>query len=62
MESYRFYLLSQHNKIGDAVYLDARDDEEALTKAPSAFAVSAEFPAIEVWRGNRMVGRIRERA
>ena len=61
LESYRFYLLSQQNKIGDAIYLDARDDNEALVKAPSAFAVSDEFPAIEVWKGNRMVGRIRER-
>jgi len=62
VESYRFYLLSQQNKIGDSVYMDAHDDAEALVKAPSAFAVSAEFPAIEVWRGNRMVGRIIERA
>ena len=61
MESYRFYLLSQQNKIGDAVYLDARDDKDALGKAPSTFAVSEDFPAIEVWQGKRMVGRVKQR-
>lgn len=61
MESYRFYLLSQQNKIGDAVYLDARDDDDALVKAPSTFTVSEDFPAIEVWQGKRMVGRVNQR-
>ena len=61
MESYRFYLLSAQNKIGAAVYLDARDDDDALVKAPSAFTISAEFPDIEIWRGKRMVGRINQR-
>ena len=61
MESYRFYLLSQQNKIGAAVYQDARDDKDALIKAPATFATSEHFPAIEVWQGKRMVGRIRER-
>jgi hypothetical protein len=61
LESYRFYLLSQQNKIGDAVYLDARDDNDALVKAPSTFTVSEDFPAIEVWQGKRMVGRVNQR-
>ncbi|MEZ5832761.1 MAG: hypothetical protein R3D05_16425 [Dongiaceae bacterium] len=61
MESYRFYLLSQQNKIGAAVYLDARDDDDALVKAPSTFVVSEDFPAIEVWQGKRMVGRVNQR-
>jgi hypothetical protein len=61
LESYRFYLLSLQNKIGDAVYLDARDDNDALVKAPSTFAVSEDFPAIEVWQGKRMVGRVKQR-
>ena len=61
MESYRFYLLSVQNTIGAAVYLDARDDADALVKAPTAFAISDEFPNIEIWRGKRMVGRINQR-
>jgi hypothetical protein len=61
LESYRFYLLSQQNKIGAAVYLDARDDADALVKAPSTFALSDEFPAIEVWQGKRKVGRTNQR-
>ena len=61
LESYRFYLLSQQNKIGAAVYQDARDDKDALIKAPATFATSEDFPTIEVWRGKRMVGRITER-
>lgn len=61
LESYRFYLLSLQNKIGDAVYLDARDDADALVKAPSTFTISDEFPNIEIWRGKRMVGRISQR-
>ena len=58
MGSYRFYLLSLQNKIGDAVYLNARDDTDALVKAHAAFTVSAEFPAIEIWQGTRIVGRV----
>lgn len=58
MESYRIYLLSLQNKIGDAVYVVARDDADALVKAPSAFTTSAAFPAIEVWQGTRIVGRV----
>ena len=61
MESYRVYLLSVQNTIGAAVYLDARDDDDALVKAPSTFAVSDDFPAIEVWQGKRMVGRVKQR-
>jgi len=61
LESYRFYLLSLENKIGAAVYQDARNDHDALVKAPSTFAVSEDFPAIEVWHGKRMVGRIDQR-
>lgn len=61
MESYRFYLLSVQNTIGAAVYLEARDDDDALVKAPSAFTRSDEFPDIEIWRGKRMVGRISQR-
>jgi hypothetical protein len=58
LESYRFYLVNLQNKIGAAVDIDARNDADALVKAPSAFAVSAEFPAIEIWRGKRIVARI----
>jgi hypothetical protein len=61
LESYRFYLLSQQNKIGAAVYLDARDDKDALVKAPSTFAVTEDFPAIEIWQGKRRVGRVDQR-
>jgi hypothetical protein len=61
LESYRFYLLSVHNTIGAAVYVDARNDADALDKAPTAFAISDEFPDIEIWRGKRMVGRISQR-
>jgi len=58
LDSYRFYLLNLQNKIGAAVYMDARSDADALVKAP--FAVSAEFPAIEIWQGKRIVGRINQ--
>jgi len=61
LESYRFYLLNVKNKIGAAVYLTARDDADALVKAPSTFTISDEFPDIEIWRGKRMVGRISQR-
>jgi len=58
LDSYRFYLLNLQNKIGAAVYMDARSDADALVKAP--FAVSAEFSAIEIWQGKRIVGRINQ--
>ena len=60
LHGYRFYLLSCQNMIGAAAYLDAQDDTDALAKASSAFTVSPEFPAIEIWRGKRMVGRINQ--
>jgi hypothetical protein len=60
LEHYRFYLLSRQNKIGAAIYLDARNDADALIRAPSAFVVSDEFPAVEIWQGKRKVGRISE--
>jgi hypothetical protein len=58
LDSYRFYLLSLQNTIGDAVYVVARDDADALVKAPTAFTTSAAFPAIEIWQGTRIVGRV----
>ena len=60
MGSYRFNLLNLRNKIGAAVYMDGRNDADALVKAPSAFVVSADFPAIEVWQGKHIVGHINQ--
>ena len=50
------YLLSLHNKVGAAIYLDAHNDADAITSAPAAFVVSDEFPAIEIWQGKRKSG------
>ena len=52
-------LLSLQNKIGAAIYLDGHNDANALTRAASAFVVSDEFPAIEIWQGKRNVARIK---
>lgn len=40
------------------MYFEGRDDADALAKAPSTFSVSPEFPAIEIWQGKRIVGRV----
>ena len=58
MVSYRCYLVTAENKIAAATDFVAEDDTEAITKAPSTFEVSVQFPAIEVWHGRRIVGRL----
>ena len=55
---YRFYLLSSDDRISAADCSEAGDDKGALDKVFSIFALSDEFPAIEVWQGSRVVGRI----
>jgi len=58
MGRYRCYLLTKENKIGAAENIDSADDAAALLKAPTLLEVSDQFPAIEVWKGGRIVGRI----
>jgi hypothetical protein len=58
MAHYRCYLLTSENKIGVAQYVDSDSDAAAVLKATTLLEVSDQFPAIEVWKGGRIVGRI----
>jgi hypothetical protein len=60
MGRYRCCLLTKENKISAAENIDSADDADgaALVKAPTLLDVSDQFPAIEVWKGGRIVGRI----
>jgi hypothetical protein len=61
MGHYRCYLLTRENKIGAAQYVDSDSDAAAVLKATTLLEVSDQFPAIEVWKGGRIVGRIPQR-
>jgi len=43
LEHYRLYLLSLQNKSGPAIYLDAHNDADALTRAPAASSYPMSF-------------------
>jgi hypothetical protein len=58
MGRYRCYLLTKENKIGAAENIDSDNDAAAMLKAPILLEVSDQFPAIEVWKRGRIVGRI----
>jgi hypothetical protein len=58
LRSYRCYLLNAQDAINAAADMEADDDAAALVKALEMFAMSDEFPAIEVWKGRRLVGRL----
>ena len=55
---YRFYLLTEDDKIHDARNAESGSDADALLLASGLFTDSDGFPEIEVWHGKRLVGRV----
>ena len=55
---YRFYLLTEDDKIHDARNAESGSDADALLLAQGLFNDADGFPEIEVWQGKRLVGRV----
>ena len=58
MACYRCYQLNAANRIQQAHDIEADNDADALLKAERAIVTSASLPAIEIWQGKRIVGRL----
>ena len=58
MVQYRCYVLNKQDRIFSATTIDADTDADALIKAAGQIRVSEFYPAIEVWEGSRIVGRV----
>lgn len=58
MASYRCYQLNGDNKIHQPHDIEADSDADALQKAENEIVISAALPAIEIWQGKRLVGRV----
>jgi hypothetical protein len=58
MASYRCYQLNAQNRIQYAHDIEAESDADALLRAERAMVTSADLPALEIWQGKRIVGRL----
>ena len=57
MQHYRVYVVTPQEQISEAVEVDYRDDRHALAEAQR---LSEAEHAVEVWTGDRLVGRLGE--
>ena len=55
MSLYRFYFLDRHDHIRSRAGVECEDDKGALGQASTALC---NHPGIEVWHGDRVVGRL----
>jgi hypothetical protein len=55
MNSYRLYVLSPQERIADAREAEFPDDDTALAQAGE---MRRDAYAVEVWTGERLVGRV----
>ena len=55
MNGYHCYVLNKEGKISGRHDIETESDAEAQTIAEQ---VSEEFPAVEIWREARIVGRL----
>jgi hypothetical protein len=58
MQIYRCYILSEDDRIASVDSVHACGDAEALRLAEERIQRTALHPALEVWQGARLVGRI----
>jgi hypothetical protein len=54
MPSYRFYFMTENDRIARGQNVECADDEEALRRARTLNHANA----VEVWEGSRTVGRV----
>ncbi|MDP1875294.1 hypothetical protein [Phenylobacterium sp.] len=57
MQHYRVYIVTPEENISEAVEVDYRDDRHALAEAAR---LGDARHAVEVWTGERLVGRLGE--
>jgi hypothetical protein len=55
MRSYRLYILTRHERISGSLNAHHASDEDALTFAE---ALRGAAHAVEVWLGERLIGRV----
>lgn len=55
MRSYRLYILTRHERISGSMNASHASDEEALGFAE---ALRGAAHAVEVWLGERLIGRV----
>ena len=58
MALYRCYLLSQSDSIFDERTVEAETDADAHLRAETEIGLSATLPTVEIWQGERLVGRV----
>ena len=61
LRPYRCYILNKADGISCGTTIDAEDDAGAFTAAADQLRVSELYPAIEIWQGSRLVGRVSQR-
>lgn len=61
MSHYRCYIMDENDKVKAGTSIEADDDADALNLAAQNLRVDPSYPVIEVWQGNRIVGRIPQR-
>ena len=59
MNGYHRYILSKERRISNREHIDCASDADALTKAAFVTQWTELFPEVEVWNGERLVGRVR---
>jgi hypothetical protein len=58
MACYRCYQLNAQSSIQRVHDIEAASDADALLRAGRAIETSADLPALEIWQGKRIVGRL----
>jgi hypothetical protein len=58
LAGYRFFLLTKDGKINSSVDIACANDTEAMAHASDLLQTAEEFPIVEVWSGQRLVGRL----
>ena len=58
MAKYHCYVLDSEGHVSRRHDVELRTDAEALKKATEIAEPLEDYSAIEVWRGNRIVGRV----
>jgi hypothetical protein len=56
--TYRCYLLTKENKIHSFIEVDSETDAAAFLQAGTLIERTEEHPSIEIWKGERLVGRL----
>jgi len=56
--TYRCYLLTAEDKIHSFIEIDSENDAAAFLAAGALIERTENHPTVEVWKGQRLVGRL----